>query len=170
MFVDMEATKQRTSVVVRDLVTGVCQPGAQVDLVQDIIAPICDALFVALLGASHPANLQDDVSASQIFDLYLGLNRRRKINKKAEAMLEVFAASRTLKTSADYATALSIVLELKINTQTHYVLHFLDGRGQLAAFYATIFGEADVSPSPNWRRPRARRLDHLAARRAYGGG
>ena len=109
LFADMDATKQRTAVVVRDLVDELCQPGAQVDLVQDLIVPVCDALFAGILGAERAANSQNDVSASQIFDLYLGLNRRRRINEKAKAMIEAFAASETLKTSPDYAVALSMV-------------------------------------------------------------
>jgi len=109
LFANMDATKQRTAVVVRDLVAAICHPAVRVDLVQDLIIPVCDAVFVGILGAARPANSSNDVSASQIFDLYLGLNRRRKINEKAEAMLEAYAASETLKTSPDYAVALSMV-------------------------------------------------------------
>jgi len=109
LFAEMNATKERTAIVVRDLVTEICRPGAEVDLVQDLIAPICDALFDGILGATRPANSQGDVSASQMFDLYLGLNRQRRINQKAEEMLATFAASKTLKTSPDYAVALSMV-------------------------------------------------------------
>src|SRR4029078_10032008 len=41
-------------------------------------------------------------------------------------------------------------IELKINSDRHNVIHHLDRRGELPAFYATIFGENDVSASPNW--------------------
>ena len=111
VFADLDATKQRTAMVVRDLVAARCHPGSHVDLVRDFIIPVCDSLFVGILGAGRPAESEDqnDVSASQIFDLYLGLNRRRRINEKAAEMLETFAASKTLKTSPDYAVAMNMV-------------------------------------------------------------
>jgi hypothetical protein len=37
--------------------------------------------------------------------------------------------------------------EIRIVTSKHNVLHYLDGIGQLHRFYATVFGEAEVSPA-----------------------
>ena len=109
LFADIDTTKQRTAMVVRNLVAALFHQNSRLDLAQDFIVPVCDSLFVGILGAGRPAEDQSDVSASQIFDLYLGLNRRRRINEKADEMLEVYAANKNLKTSPVYAVAMSMV-------------------------------------------------------------
>jgi cytochrome P450 len=107
---DLVSTKRRTAGVLHELVPQVCRAGTRIDLVGDIIEPVCDALFESILGVERTANSKSDVSPSQIFDLYLGLNRRRQINAKARAMLEAFSAAKeNIKTSPDYAAALSMV-------------------------------------------------------------
>lgn len=107
---NLPETKQWTAGVVYEVVAKTCQANVQIDLVQDMLEPICDALFACVLGVERPPNGKGGVSPSQIFDLYLGLNRRRDINAKAGALLDHFAASRDkLKTTPDYAVALSMV-------------------------------------------------------------
>jgi cytochrome P450 len=107
---NMAETKQQTAGVMHGIIGKTCYAGAQVDLVQDVIEPICDALFAFVLGVERPPNCKSGVSPSQIFDLYLGLNRRREINEKAGEMLDHFAGAREkLRTTPDYAVALSMV-------------------------------------------------------------
>jgi cytochrome P450 len=105
---DIAATKQRTAAVVADIVHELCRPGARIDLVADIVRPACDALFANILGAAPSATGGTDVSASQIFDLYLGLNRRIRINTEVSRLLQGFTAAKDdLKSSPEYAAALS---------------------------------------------------------------
>jgi cytochrome P450 len=107
---DAATTKDITARKVQELVPEFCRPGARVDLVQEIIRPICNTLFECLLGVAAPGQAENGVSASQIFDLYLGLNRRRDINAKTCAMIQAFSAAQDkLKTSPDYAVALSML-------------------------------------------------------------
>jgi cytochrome P450 len=106
---DMASTKRRTAGAVQRLIAERFATPAVFDLVQDIIEPICDALFDSLLGIERSAQCKDGISPSQIFDRHLGLNRRREINAKARDMLEGFSTAAGLKTSPDYAAALSIV-------------------------------------------------------------
>ena len=75
-----------------------------VDLVRELIRPVCDTLFESLLGV--PLQPDEGISASQIFDLYLSLNRRKKIVAKAGAMLKTYTmAQDRLGTAPGYATA-----------------------------------------------------------------
>jgi hypothetical protein len=106
---DMVSTKRRTAGAVQRLIAERFAAPAVLDLVQDIIEPICDALFDSLLGIERPVQCKDGISPSQIFDRHLGLNRRREINAKARDMVEGFSTAGGLKTSPDYAAALSIV-------------------------------------------------------------
>jgi hypothetical protein len=106
---DMASTKRRTAGIMQRLVAERFQAPGRLDLMQDFVEPICDALFEGLLGAERPAECKDGVSPSQIFDRHLGLNRRRDINAKSRDMLESFSAAEKLKTSPDYAAALNIV-------------------------------------------------------------
>ena len=79
-----------------------------VDLVPELIRPVCDTLFESLLGV--PLQPDEGISASQIFDLYLSLNRRKKIVAKAGAMLNAYTmAQDRLGTAPGYATALKIL-------------------------------------------------------------
>ena len=78
------------------------------DLVREIIRPVCDKLFEHLLGVGVPSD--DGISASQIFDLYLSLNRRKEIVAKAGAMLETYTeAQDSLNTAPGYATSLRML-------------------------------------------------------------
>jgi len=86
-------TKQRTAEATSRIVNALCRPGSCVDLVQDIVRPICDIMFESILGTGAAARSDVGVSPSQIFDLYLGLNRRKKINTEACAMLRDFASA-----------------------------------------------------------------------------
>ena len=52
--------------------------------------PLCNDAFERILGEPIPAQEEKGASPSQIFDLYLGLNRRREINAKAHAMMQAF--------------------------------------------------------------------------------
>ena len=57
-----------------------------------------------------PLQPDDGISGSQIFDLYLSLNRRKEIVAKAGAMLETYTmAQDRLDTAPGYATALKIL-------------------------------------------------------------
>ncbi len=107
---DVAQTKQLISARLNDLTAKLCRPGARVDLIKQIVRPVCDTMFESLLGSAPPGQAEDGVSASQIFDLYLSLNRRREINAKAYAMIADFSAAKgKLKTSPEYATALSML-------------------------------------------------------------
>lgn len=80
----------------------------RVDLVRELIRPVSDTLFQTLLGVPMPPD--EGISASQIFDLYLSLNRRKSIVAKAGAMLETYTMARDrLATEPGYATALKIL-------------------------------------------------------------
>ena len=93
---------------VTELVPLLCREGARVDLVREIIRPVCDNLFEHLLGVGVPSD--DGISASQIFDLYLSLNRRKEIVSKAGAMLETYTeAQDRLNTAPGYATSLRML-------------------------------------------------------------
>ena len=67
--------------------------GTRVDLVREIVRPVCDTLFETLLGV--PLQPDEGISASQIFDLYLSLNRRKEIVAKAGAMLNTYTMAQT---------------------------------------------------------------------------
>jgi len=107
---DIAATKQHTAEATKEIVQRACRPNASVDLVQDVVQPVCDALFENILGAASVASSGAGVSGSQIFDLYLGLNRRVKINGEVSQILRRFAlAEDDLKTSPEYAAALTVL-------------------------------------------------------------
>jgi cytochrome P450 len=107
---DAAVTKEHTIGVVHEVVTKTCRPGASTDLAQDVVRPVCDALFESLLGVTTPGRAEGGVSASQTFDLYLGLNRRKQTNAKVGTMLRGFsAAEEKLKTTPEYAVSLSML-------------------------------------------------------------
>jgi len=121
------STKDMVNEKINDLVPARCRDGQRVDLVREIIRPACDALFEHLLGVPVPAD--EGISASQIFDLYLSLNRRKKIVSQAAAMFETYTeAQDRLNTAPGYATSLrmlgydSIVGSLSVS-----ILHVLEG-------------------------------------------
>jgi cytochrome P450 len=104
------STKGAVATEVAALVPTLCRAGASVDLVRDIIQPVCDTLFEQLLGARCPPQPDKGVSASQVFDLYLSLTRRKEIIARADAMLAAYASAQdSLTTSPDYATSLRIL-------------------------------------------------------------
>ena len=87
------STKEAVAKMVTELVPMLCREGASIDLVREITRPACDTLFEHLLGIPVPAH--DGTSASQIFDLYLSLNRRKEIISRAAAMLETYTEAQT---------------------------------------------------------------------------
>jgi len=102
--------KQHAGAKIRKLVPELCRPGTRVDLVKDIVRPVCNDLFYSVLGVTASGQAEEGVSASQVFDIYLSLNRRREINVKARALIEGFsAANGKLKTTPEYAAALSML-------------------------------------------------------------
>ena len=104
------STKEVVATAVTKLVPTLCRAGASVDLVREIIQPVCDTLFEQLLGARCPAQPDKGVSASQVFDLYLSLTWRKEIISRADALLAAYSAARDgLTTSPDYATSLRIL-------------------------------------------------------------
>jgi cytochrome P450 len=105
-----DETKQHLATLIHATVTNVCRRCSRVDLVECIVRPVADALFASLLGVELPAKVGRGVSVSQIFDRFLGLNRRKVINAQAYGMLQAFsAATDRLKTSPDHALALTII-------------------------------------------------------------
>jgi hypothetical protein len=118
-----EAARRKTA----ELFSSLCRPGAQVDLVREIIEPVCDTTFEGLLGALCPATPEDSVSGSQIFDLYLSLNRRKQIVARSSEMLEAFtAAGDKLRTSPSYATAIKMLgYDSLVGSLGHSILHLL---------------------------------------------
>jgi cytochrome P450 len=104
---DLAASKQRTAEAAHATVHKICRPGASIDLVQDVVRPVCDVVFESILGAGPGASSDSGVSASQVFDIYLGLNRRLKVSAEVAAMLDAFAsAGDRLKTSPEHAVGL----------------------------------------------------------------
>jgi cytochrome P450 len=107
---DVASTKQKTAKAANETISKICRPGSIVDLVQDVVRPVCDVMFEGILGAGSVSRSDGGVSASQVFDLYLGLNRRMKINAQACAMLRAFAsADDRLKTTPEYAVGLGML-------------------------------------------------------------
>jgi cytochrome P450 len=122
-------TKQKTAKAANEIVNTVCRPGSRVDLIADIVRPVCDVMFESILGVRAGTRPDAGVSASQIFDLYLGLNRRRKINAEASAMLQTCAlSSDQLKTTPEYAVALSMLgYDSIVGSLGHSLLKVLRG-------------------------------------------
>ena len=102
------STKEAAAKTVTEIVPVLCREGQSVDLVREIIRPACDTLFEHLLGIPMPSH--DGISASQIFDLYLSLNRRKEIISQAGVMLETYTeAQSSLNTAPGYATSLRML-------------------------------------------------------------
>ncbi len=102
------AAKRALGEQIAALVPLLCCDGARADLVRELVSPVCDKLFELLLGM--PTTSEDGISSSQIFDLYLSLNRRKEVVAKANAMLETYSAKRdSLTTTPEYATALRML-------------------------------------------------------------
>jgi hypothetical protein len=103
---------------------------------------------IAIGGAFclHPPRLMQPSSEIRAFDLLCDCRQR------GHAPVVTVFASKNLRDVEQQAALRAMVpdcIELKVSTDRHNVIHYLDRHGRLPAFYATIFGEADVSPS--WR-------------------
>lgn len=98
------SVREEVGKTVSEHVPKLCRAGRSVDLVGEIVRPVCDTLFEHLLGIAVPAD--DGISVSQIFDLYLSLNRRKEIVSKAGAALKTYKEARSsLNTEPEYATS-----------------------------------------------------------------
>jgi cytochrome P450 len=108
----VNSAKQHLATFIHATVLNVCLNDSRVDLVQGLVRPVADAFFACLLGADLPLPLRvgSGISVSQIFDGSLSLNRRKAISAQADDILQAFgAATGRLKTSPDYALALTII-------------------------------------------------------------
>lgn len=121
------STKEVVHEKINALVPARCRDGQRVDLVREIIRPACDTLFEHLLGVSVTSN--EGISASQIFDLYLSLNRRKKIVSQASAMLDTFTeAHNRLNLGPGYATSLRMLgYDSIVGSLGASILHVLEG-------------------------------------------
>lgn len=81
--------------------------GGNVDFANQVVAPALSTLFSAWIGVPVNDNTCG-ASLSQVFDRYLGLNRRRDINRRVEDRLTQMAA-RCERREAAMRVALSIV-------------------------------------------------------------
>ena len=83
--------------------------GAEIDLVDDIATPVFGELFQRWLRVDH-SHLVDDPNFSQIFDMKMSLNRRRRINRNLDQLTCAFADRRDqIPTSPEIATAMNIL-------------------------------------------------------------
>jgi len=101
------ATKKLVGELVAKTVPAVFRAGRCAELVQELIRPINDALFTGLIGAPVPDHASAP-SASQIFDRFLGLNRRKRVQSEVARLSQAFAECNPA-TSVQYATALMLV-------------------------------------------------------------
>jgi cytochrome P450 len=107
---EISSVKEHLATLIPATLAEVCQEGSRVDLVQNVVRPIADTFFACLLGMDVPVSSARDISVSQIFDRSLGLNRRKAISNRADEIRAGFAtATNRLKTSPDYALALTII-------------------------------------------------------------
>jgi hypothetical protein len=100
-------TKKLVGELVTKTVPAVFRDGRRAELVQELIRPINDALFAGLIGAPVPDHASTP-SASQIFDRFLGLNRRKRVQSELARLSQAFA-ERDPATSVQYAAALMVV-------------------------------------------------------------
>jgi cytochrome P450 len=101
------STKTLVGELVAKIVPTVFRVGRNAELVHDLIRPINDALFGGLVGAPVPEHASTP-SVSQIFDRFLGLNRRKRVQSEVGRLSQAFA-ERDPATSVQYATALMLV-------------------------------------------------------------
>jgi hypothetical protein len=106
------------------------------------------AISIGGAFCSHPPRLLRGPDEVRAFDLLCHCRPRGHV-----PVVTAFSTGHSLDVERHAAlrAVLPDCVELKINSDRHNVIHHLDRRGQLPAFYATILGESDVSPSPNWR-------------------
>jgi cytochrome P450 len=100
-------TKAAVGEVIAKTVPAVFQAGRDAELMSELVRPINDALFSGLIGAPVPEHSASP-SGSQIFDRFLGLNRRKRVQNEVVRLAQAFA-EQDLATSAEYATALMLV-------------------------------------------------------------
>ena len=103
---------------------------------------------------THPPRLMQPSTEIQAFDLICDCRPRGHV-----PVLTVFAAKnlRDVAQQAMLRAVLPDCVEIKIDSESHNVIQYLDRRGRLPAFYATIFGEADVR-STTFKRPDTRKV------------
>lgn len=107
---ELSQAKQHLATFIPATLAKACRKDSRVDLVQDIVQPVADAFFACLLGVDLPVRAEGAISVSQIFDRSLSLNRRKAISEQADEIRQAFgAATERLKTSPDYALALTII-------------------------------------------------------------
>lgn len=100
-----KAMEEFVAARVRDLF----RPGAEVELVRDIATSIFHELFKSWLGVDH-SKLVDDPNFSQVFDMKMSLNRRRKLNRNLGDLTCAFAERRDqIPVSPEIATALNVL-------------------------------------------------------------
>ena len=84
--------------------------GERAELMQDLVWPLNNLVFGELLGVPVPNMAAKGPSVSQIFDRFLGLNRRTALQSAlAQLSQAITSDAGGLSTSADYATALLVV-------------------------------------------------------------
>jgi cytochrome P450 len=101
------------------------------ELMHDLLRPITNAMFAELLGVPPPAFASAGPSASQIFDRFLRLNRRKVVQDEVIRLSKAFAENaRELATSPEYATALMVVANSLLGSlATSLVALLRDGAG-----------------------------------------
>jgi cytochrome P450 len=83
--------------------------GNEIDLVEEFATPIVMRLFSLWLGVDHN-KLVDEHTFSQVFDMKMSLNRRKKVNRNVESLRRAFAERRDqISTSPEFATAMNIL-------------------------------------------------------------
>lgn len=83
--------------------------GNEIELAEDFAKPIFLRLFSLWLGVDH-SNLVDDPNFSQVFDMKMSLNRRRRINKNVGDLTCAFHQRRgSIPTTPEFATAMNIL-------------------------------------------------------------
>ncbi len=83
--------------------------GNEIELADDLTKPIFLQLFSMWLGVDHD-NLVDDPNFSQVFDMKMSLNRRKRINRNVGELTCAFHDRREqIPTTPEYATAMNIL-------------------------------------------------------------
>jgi cytochrome P450 len=83
--------------------------GNEIDIPEDIARPIFLQLFALWLGVDH-SELVEEPNFSQVFDMKMSLNRRKKINRNVGQLTCAFAERRDrIPTSPEIATAMNIL-------------------------------------------------------------
>jgi cytochrome P450 len=105
-----DATKLVVEDLVSEIVPAVFRDGRSTELVQELLRPILDALFSELIGVPAPKTNSGGPSASQIFDRFLGLNRRKAVQSEVSRLSkELTENTSEPKISVDYAVAFMIL-------------------------------------------------------------